>query len=280
MDNLTISDISIKNMIYELRGVQVMLDSDLAKLYGVETKRINEAVSRNKNKFCDDYSWIVSNNEKNILWSQNATANINSKSRANPRVFTEKGIYMLATILKSKTAVEVTKRLIDTFVDMRHYINYNQLLLPHRVSLLENKVDELFDMFNPKDITKDKMFFEGEFYDSYSFLMDIFNKAEDEIIIFDNYAGKELLDILKNINKRIIIVSKNMTDVLIKKYNKQYNNIVFIKNDSFHDRYLIIDRNRLFLCGASFKDLGKKCFSITESNDKDNLSKMIEMIFK
>lgn len=111
-----IKDISIRNMIYEIRGVQVMLDSDLAKLYQVETKRINEAVYRNKEKFSDDYCWMVNNDEKNYLWSQNATANINSKSRVNPTVFTEKGIYMLATILKSKVAVEVTKSLIDTFV--------------------------------------------------------------------------------------------------------------------------------------------------------------------
>ena len=115
MNNLA-EELNVENMIYEIRGVQVMLDSDLAKLYQVETKRINEAVYRNKEKFSDDYCWMVNNDEKNYLWSQNATANINSKSRVNPTVFTEKGIYMLATILKSKVAVEVTKSLIDTFV--------------------------------------------------------------------------------------------------------------------------------------------------------------------
>jgi len=189
--------VSIENMIYKIDGVEVMLDSDLANLYQVETKRINEAVYRNKDKFPRRISWITSNEELNNLWSQNATANISSKSRTNPRVFTEQGVYMLATILKSKVATEVSIRIMDTFVKMRHYINLNNNLLPNRVLLLEEKVDnntkridKLFDKFNPNDIIKKCIFFEKEFYDAYSLLLDIFNSSLDEIIIIDNYAGK------------------------------------------------------------------------------------------
>ena len=116
---------NIENMIYEIRDKQVMLDSDLARIYHVETKRINEAVNRNNDKFPKRFTWIVSKNELDNLWSQNATANISPKSRTNPRVFTEQGIYMLATILKSKVATEVSIAIMDTFVKMRHYINYN-----------------------------------------------------------------------------------------------------------------------------------------------------------
>ena len=278
-------NIVIENVIYEINGVEVMLDSDLAKLYQVETKRVNEAVYRNKEKFPERISWITNNNEVNDLWSQNATANISSKSRSNPRVFTEQGIYMLATILKSKVAIEVSIAIMDTFVKMRHYINYNKHFLPHKFMLLEKKVDEnkkrineLFDKFNPKDIVKDYLFFEGDFYDSYSLLLDIFNKVKEEIIIIDNYAGKCLLDLLKKIDKKIIIVSKNIDETLKIKYESQYNNITFINNNSFHDRFIILDRNKLYSCGASFKDLGKKCFAINEFNDNEHLNRLLDII--
>ncbi len=277
--------VNIEDMIYKIDGVEVMLDSDLAKLYHVETKRINEAVYRNKDKFPRRISWITSDSEVDNLWSQNATANINSMSRSNPRVFTEQGVYMLATILKSKVATEVSIRIMDTFVKMRHYINFNIDLLPNRVLLLEEKVDsntkkidELFDKFDPNDITKNCVFFDGEFYDAYSMLLDTFNRSLEEVIIIDNYAGKELLDIIKEVNRKFIVVSKNINKKLIEKYEKQYHNVTFISDDSFHDRFIILDRYVLFLCGSSFKDLGKKCFGISELKDKIGLKAMLEKI--
>ena len=209
--------INIENMIYEIDGKEVMLDSDLAKLYSVETKRVNEAVYRNKEKFPERITWITSNSEVSILWSQNATANISSKARTNPRVFTEQGVYMLATILKSKAAIETSIRIMDTFVKMRHYINYNKNVLPHKYLLLEHKVDnntkridELFDKFNPKEITKDSIFFKGDIYDAYSVLLEIFNSTKNEIIIIDNYIGKVLLDELRNINKKIVVQKQEL----------------------------------------------------------------------
>lgn len=275
----------IENLVYEIRGVEVMLDSDLAKLYQVETKRINEAVYRNKEKFPERISWITTDDEVNYLWSQNATANISSKSRTNPRVFTEQGVYMLATIIKSKVATEVSIRIMDTFVKMRHYINYNKSFLPHRLLLLEEKVDnntkridELFDRFDPKDITRNYIFFEGEFYDAYSLLIDILNKSKEEIIIIDNYAGKELLDTLKTIDKTIIIVSSNIDSKLKEKYEKQYKNVKFINNTTFHDRFIIIDKNKLYSCGASFKDLGKKCFALNEINSNELLTSLLSKL--
>ena len=279
--------INIENMIYEIDGKEVMLDTDLAKLYNVETKRVNEAVYRNKKKFPNRISWITSNSEVDFLWSQNATANISPKSRNNPRVFTEQGVYMLATILKSKTATEVSIRIMDTFVKMRHYINYNKNVLPRRFLLLEDKVDEntrrideLFDKFNPKVITKNSIFFKNDIYDAYSVLLEIFDIAKEEIIIIDNYMGKVLLDELRNINKKIIIISSNINDTLKKKYLKQYNNIKFINNESYHDRFIIIDRKVVFHCGASFKDLGKKCFAINEIENKIENGKLINDVIK
>ena len=279
--------INIENMIYEIDGKEVMLDSDLAKLYNVETKRVNEAVKNNPEKFPRRFSWILTNEEKNNLWSKFSTANISSMSRSNPRVFTEQGVYMLATILKSKIATEVSIRIMDTFVKMRHYINYNKNILPRRFLLLEEKVDhntkridELFDKFNPKEITKDSIFFKGDIYDAYSVLLEIFNLAKDEIIIIDNYVGKVLLDELRRIDKDIIIISSNMNANLKKKYLKQYNNIKFINNDSYHDRFIIIDRKIVFHCGASFKDLGNKCFGIHEIENSIEIKKLINEVIK
>lgn len=194
---------------------------------------------------------------------------------------------MLATILKSKEAIKTSIRIMDTFVKMRHYINYNKNILPRRFLLLEEKVDnntkridELFDKFNPKEITKDSIFFKGDIYDAYSVLLEIFNLAKDEIIIIDNYVGKVLLDELRSIDKNIIIISSNINVNLRKKYLKQYNNIKFIKNDSYHDRFIIIDRKRVFHSGASFKDLGRKCFGIHEIENYVEIEKLINEVIK
>ena len=134
----------------------------------------------------------------------------------------------------------------------------------------------LLNKFEKKEINK--IFFEGELYDAYSILLDILGSSKQEIIIIDNYAGKELLDILKKINEKIILVSKNIDETLKKKYESQYNNISFISNNSFHDRFIILDRNKLYSCGASFKDLGKKCFAINEFKERFYLNEILKML--
>ena len=143
-------NIIIEDMIYEVRGVEVMLDSDLAKLYHVETKRINEAVYRNKEKIPERISWITNDSEVDNLWSQNATANISRKSRINPRVFTEQGIAMLSTVLKSKTALEVSIRIMDSFVAMRHFISENKELFK-RLTIAEYKLLDHDDKIEDKE---------------------------------------------------------------------------------------------------------------------------------
>ena len=183
---------------------------DLARLYNVETKRINEAVSRNSEKFPNRFSWILSDEEWSFLRSQNATLEINEEGRGKhrkylPRVFTEQGVAMLATILKSKVAIQTSIKIMDAFVEMRKYLSnslisqkyYNDMTIRHdsEIKLLQ----ESFNMLNKKEKVN-TIFYENQIYDAYSVLMDILNKAEEEIIIIDNYAGKELLDILKNIN--------------------------------------------------------------------------------
>ena len=189
---------------------------------------------------------------------------------------------MLATVIRTDVAAKVSIDIMRAFVRMRNYIKYNDQLLPRKYLLLEEKVDnntkridELFDKFNPKVITKKSIFFQNDIYDAYSVLLEIFDIAKEEIIIIDNYIGKVLLDELRNINRKLIVVSSNIDETLKKKYLKQYNNIKFINNDSYHDRFIIIDRKIVFHSGASFKDLGKKCFAINEIENKIEKEKLI-----
>lgn len=215
MNNLIIKDNEkIESLIYEIRGKQVMLDGDLARLYGCTngSKVINQAVKRNIDRFPEDFYFCLTDEEQNILRSQFATSSYGGR-RYNPRVFTEQGVAMLATILKSQIATKVSIAIMDAFVLMRRYISTNlveQKYINNQV--LKNTEDikilkETFDEFKPKI---NSLFYEGQIYDAYSLLLEILNKSKDSIIIIDNYAGKELLDILKNINKNIIIVSKNI----------------------------------------------------------------------
>ena len=196
-----------------------------------------------------------------------------------PYVLTEQGIMMLSGLLKSDIAVKVNIQIIDAFVKMRRYfanvISNNEMLINHENRIL--RLEKTFDKFNKKEEIN-KIFFEGELYDAYSILLDILSKAKQEIIIIDNYAGKELLDLLKKINTKIILVSKNIDETLRRKYEGQYNNINFISNNSFHDRFIILDKNTLYSCGASFKDLGKKCFAINEFTEKFYLKEILEIL--
>ena len=282
---------NIERKIYNVRGVEVMLDSDLAEQYQCAngTKTINQAVKRNRDRFPSDFYFQLSENEYLNLKSQIGTANLTEHGgvRKLPYVFTEQGIAMLATVIRTEVAAKVSIDIMRAFVRMRHYIKYNEQLLPRKYLLLEEKVDsntkridELFDKFNPKVITKNSIFFRNDIYDAYSVLIEIYKLAKEEIIIIDNYAGKELLDILRVIHNKIIIVSSNIDVTLKKKYLKQYNNVTFIKNDSYHDRFIIIDRKIVFHCGASFKDLGKKCFGINEIENKLESKKLIIDVIK
>lgn len=285
MNEIIIKDKKIENMIFEVRGVQVMLSSDVAILYQIETRILNQVIKRNIDRFPSTFCFQLTDEEidRLSLRSQFATLNKSNNLRGQhykylPYVLTEQGIMMLSGLLKSDIAVKVNIQIIDAFVKMRRYFannfNTNELLLNHenRIQLLENT----FDSFKEQKIKK--IFFEGQIYDAYSILIDILNKARTEIIIIDNYASKELLDILKDINLKIIIVSKNVDSFLKEKYTKQYKNVEFVDNNSFHDRFIILDRSKLYTCGASFKDLGKKCFAISEFNDINYLEQIINTL--
>ena len=286
MNDLIIKDnIKIEELIYEVRGKQVMLDSDLAKLYGCKngTKSLNLAVKRHINKFPERFMFQLTENETKLLRFQNETTN--NMSRTLPYVFTEQGVAMLATVLKTEVADEMSIKIMDAFVTMKNYINNNfieqkyinnlVLDLDERVCLLE----EFFDKLSTKE-DNNHIFYEGQIYDAYSLLIDILSKAKEKIIIIDNYAGKELFDITRNINVNINIkiYTKNIDNISKKKYEKEYSNIEIISTDIFHDRFIIIDNKELYNIGSSLKDIGKKCSSVNKIEDTVIISELIDRL--
>ncbi len=286
MNNIVVSDnIKIENMIYEIRGKQVMLDSDLADLYGCKngTKEINQAVKNNIEKFPERYCFRITEKEYSSLKSKILTSK--GGSRKGHTVFTEQGVYMLATILKGKLATSITIAIMDAFVAMKSIINtslieqkyFNELTIKNTEDI--KILQESFDKLNTKE-SNNHIFYEGQIYDAYSLLIDILSKAKKVIIIIDNYAGKKLFDIIKDINIKIKIYTENIDNISKEKYEKQYNNLEIINTNIFHDRFIIIDNRVLYHSGASFKDLGKKCFAITKMEDDNILKELLNKLKK
>ena len=288
MNNIVVDDnIKIENMIYEIRGKKVMLDSDLAMLFGYETKQLNRQVLRNMNRFPENYCFQITEAEYISLRCQNGTLkNGRGEHRKYlPYAFTEHGITMLAGILKSDVAIKMSLRIVDIFITMKNYINtslieqkyINSLVLEHdnEIKILQ----ESFDKLNTKE-SNNHIFYEGQIYDAYSLFIDILSKAKKEIIIIDNYAGKKLFDIIKDINIKVKIYTENIDNISKEKYEKQYNNLEIINTNIFHDRFIIIDNKLLYHSGASFKDLGKKCFAITKMEDNNILKELLNKLKK
>ena len=283
MNKIVVDDnIKIENMIYEIRGKQVMLDSDLATLYGCKngTKEINQAVKNNIEKFPERYCFRITEKEYSSLKSKVLTSR--GGSRKGHTVFTEQGVYMLATILKGKLATSITIAIMDAFVVMKNIINtslieqkyINKLVLEH-----DSKIDLILGKLNTNEGIN-HIFYEGQIYDAYSLLIDILSKAKKEIIIIDNYAGKKLFDIIRNINVKVKVYTENIDNISKEKYEKQYSNIEIINTNTFHDRFIIIDNRVLYHSGASFKDLGKKCFAITKIVEDNILKELLDKLKK
>ena len=253
MNNIDLKEDKIENLIYEIRGKQVMLDSDLAKLYQVETKRINEAVKNNKDKFPERFSWKLTKDESKTFLDENFDQKMETRGGrySCPRVFTEQGVAMLATILKSKVATQVSIAIMDAFVAMRKYIsnsliehqNLYDLVLEdhHRI----NNLEDTFRKFEEKRKVNE-IYFDGQIYDAYSKILDIFKSAKSKLIIVDSYADKILLDIIKVVDVKVTIITKSNNLLMkqdIENYNKQYHNLTIKYDNTFHDRYFILDNN-------------------------------------
>ena len=276
---------NIKDMIYEIRGKQVMFDSDLAKLYECAngTKDINKAVNRNIERFPNDFYFQLAKNEYDILKFQNGTSRPNSHGgvRKLPFVFTEQGVAMLSSVLKTSIASKVSIDIMRAFVLMRNYISSNlieQQYINNIVLKDSKRIDLLEETLASFKVKNNHLFFNGQIYDAYSLLIDIINKSKKEIVIIDNYLDKQLLDILSKTKKDITIITNKYNNNDYCKYKSQYKNITLKLNNTIHDRFIIIDKKILYHSGASFKDLGKKCFAISEITDKNILTELLKNI--
>ena len=269
----------IENLIYNIRGKQVMLDSDVAMLYHYETKKINQAVKRNLERFPEEFCFRLTEEEKENMWSQIVTAskNIETNKFRNkkylPYVFTEQGIAMLSGLLKNDIAVQVSINIINAFVSMRRFLLNNgqvfQRLTNVEYTLLEQgkvlskhekQFEKVFDELqkNKKEEFKQKIFFDGQIYDTYSLIVDIIKKAKSKILIIDNYIDDSILQMLskKNKNVEVIILTSpkcKITKLDINKFNKQYPSIKIVNTNKFHDRFIVIDDKELYHIRSLFK---------------------------
>lgn len=273
----------IQSMIYTFRGRQVMLDSDLAMLYQVETKYLNRQRNRNAERFPEDFCFQLSKEEYEILRCQNVTSKNENGSggrRYLPYVFTEQGIAMLSSVLKSEVAAKASINIMRAFVEMRKFLISNNEMFARldRVELkqleTDKKLEEVFDYIATTKEVKQKIFFNGQIYDAFSLMVELVEKAEKELILIDNYVDVNTLNILSKKRKQVdvMIVTSgkgNLTKKDVTKFNSQYPKLTVKINEDFHDRFIIIDRTEVYHIGASIKDAGKKSFGITKLDVED-----------
>ena len=297
----------IKNLIYTIRGKQVMLDSDVARLYNYQTKRVNETVSRNKKRFPENFCFQLTEEEvKNLKrqstilnldqennWSQIAASSKseNSKHRGKkyvPYVFTEQGIAMLSGLLKNDIAIQVSINIMNAFVEMRKFLMINGQVfdrltnVEHKLLDHDQKFDVVFDQLQLKENIKQRIFFDGQIYDAYSLIVDIIKKANNKILIIDNYIDDSVLKMLskkKNNVETVILTSdkSNIENLDVKKFNKEYPILKVAKTNKFHDRFIVIDNKEMYHLGASIKDLVKKCFGINKIEYMEIIEKIINL---
>lgn len=287
--------VDVKNLIYVVRSQQVMLDSDLALLYNVETKVFNQAVKRNENRFPERFRFQLTSEEFERLRSQNVTSNGRGGRRYLPYVFTEQGIAMLSTVLRSDVAVETSIRIMDAFVETRRFFASNAALF-ERIGQVElrqlefqkktdERLDQVFAYIESTPETTQKVFFDGQLFDAFSLLVELVQKAQREIVLIDGYVDVTTLNILAKKATGVAtsvhtLPSARLTQADISTFNSQYPTLTVRRTSSFHDRFLILDDLAGYHIGASLKDAGKKCFAITKMGDAQIVESILERLEK
>ena len=275
--------IDIKPMIRVIRGQQVMIDRDLALLYGVETRVLNQAVKRNSERFPDDFMFQLSKEDVEILKSQNVTSSWGG-DRKLPYAFTEQGIAMLSSVLKSQTAVDVNIRIMRAFVSMRRFIatnaqlfqrletiEYHQLEMKQHQEVTDKRIDEVFKRLDANIPPMQGIFYDGQVFDAYRFVSDLMRKAKRSIVLIDNYVDDTVLTLLDKRKNGVTatIYTQRISDQFqldVDRHNAQYPLIEIRQFNKAHDRFLLID-DEVYHIGASIKDLGKKWFGFTLMRD-------------
>ena len=284
-----IGNSDIQNMIYTFRGKQVMIDRDLASLYQVQTKRLNEQVKRNSGRFPAEFCFKLSDKEKDELVANCDRFKTLKHSSSNPYAFTEQGIAMLSAVLKSDIAVEVSIKIMNSFVEMRRFLLSNKEMFARidRVELkqleTDKKLEKVFNYIATNTEVKQNIFFDGQIYDAFSFIVGLVKKAKKEIILIDNYVDVNTLNILCKKNKGVDVVittagKGSLSTKDITKFNAQYPKLSVKTNTDFHDRFLIVDKTEVYHIGASIKDAGKKSFGITRIEDKDLIQSLLNKV--
>ena len=277
--------IDIKLMIRVIRGQQVMLDRDLAQLYGVETRRINEQVKRNIERFPDDFMFQLNKEEFEDWRSHFATSNsVIMGARRLPYAFTEQGIAMLSSVLKSQTAVDVNIRIMRAFVSMRRFIatnaqlfqrletiEYHQLEMKQHQEVTDKRIDEVFKRLDANIPPIQGIFYDGQVFDAYRFVSDLMRKAKRSIVLIDNYVDDTVLTLLDKRENGVTATIytqriNNQFQLDVDRHNAQYSLIEIKQFNKAHDRFLLID-DEVYHIGASIKDLGKKWFGFTLMRD-------------
>ena len=287
MQELIINENNIKDKIYTIRNLQVMLDKDLAELYGVKPIRLREQIKRNIARFPDDFMFQLSEDEVDLMVSQNAIPSRKHLGGSLPLVFTEQGVSMLSSVLRSEIAVNISVQIIRVFVSMRKIISQNISMferferVEQRLTIHDKNFDKLFEALEDKTLkAKQGIFYDGQIFDAYVFVNDLLKLATTEIILIDNYIDETVFTIFsKYPNIKIKIFTQNISKQLkldFEKYQKQYQNIELKEFKNSHDRFLIIDKKNIYHLGASLKDLGKKWFAFSkfEMNTFDVLARL------
>lgn len=266
----------IQQRIMTLRGVQVMLDVDLAELYQVDTKVLNQAVKRNLARFPESFRFQLNDLEKQELVTNCDRFNRLKHSTVNPFAFTEQGIAMLSAVLRSDVAVQVSIQIMQAFVEMRSFL-LNHAAVFQRLTVIEQKqqitdqrINSLFEAMDAGKLSpKQGIFYDGQVYDAYVFVTDLIQSAHHDIVIIDNYVDESVLTMLTQRKAHIPVTILTQAPspafaLAVKKHNEQYPTVVVSAFKSSHDRFLIIDKQHIYHIGASLKDLGKKWFAFSK----------------
>ena len=278
---------AIEKLVYVIRDKQVMIDSDLAMLYQVETGALNRAVKRNIKRFPDDFRFQLTVEEYENLKCQIGISSLNKNGyggrRTLPYVFTEQGISMLASVLHSDIAINVSIGIMRAFVEMRRFIANNALLF-ERISNVElkqleykkqtdEKLEQIFEYISEHEEASQKIFFDGQIYDAFSLIVSLIQKAEKEITLIDGYVDVGTLNLLAKKNEGVSVTvythqRTRLSNIDVANFNAQYPALEVKYTSVFHDRFLILDGKTAYHIGASLKDAGKKTFGITLINDE------------
>lgn len=302
--------VDVHKLIHVVREQQVILDSDLAALYGTTTSAFNQAVRRNVTRFPESFRFQLTKEEYDTLLAEDAGTRLTSQNviskvrqlrsgrggrRYLPYAFTEEGVAMLASVLRSETAVQTSVHIVKSFVEMRHFVTKHAVLFEQIKSLELQQLEyqrendkrfaKIFDMIEENKCKEpmQKLFFEGQIYDAHSFLVKMIRKAEKEIILVDGYVNINTFDVLKNKKPEaralvLTLPSSNVSANEVKLFNRQYPTLELVKTTAFHDRFMIFDRTEIYHIGASLKDAGEKCFAIARLSETEEIKMLFARI--